>query len=474
VAGWRGLGDVSLELGRGYQALVAFTALRDVGADEPPTWSRCGSALAATGQMESAVAWHRRATRNAPDDPAIAWMMARDFALLPDVSRSALAVALRAWGDRFANGPAVDEQAPMASLLANRKLRVGVVLTAHYTGEGIDFLVPLIEEYDRSRMDLVCFADVRAENLLIRRLRNRIRDWHDIAELDDETVAMLIRNEELDVLIDLEGPGVARRPGVFAHRPAPRAFSIMGLPEAAGALGFDSVIDDGEGDPAVAGSTIIVPGGLLVLPSDPTVVDLATIHESPGTQDPIIFGSTARRIDITATIVGVWADILAQAPGSIIVFDRERLGGDDGEADVRGLFADHGVTERIAFVTERCTTAAFLGPIDILLVPFETLDADAAIIALMLGRPVVTCPGALPRARALASFLKRLGLDSFVAQDDAGYVAAAVALAKDRGALAHLAEDLRKRLETERQNGAKLQSRRLIDAIEQRISGRQP
>ena len=65
-----------------------------------------------------------------------------------------------------------------------------------------------------------------------------VRDWvteeiqaatqfRDVAGLDDAALAALIRQDEIDVLIDLSGHTGGSRLTVFAHRPSPAQFQVL-------------------------------------------------------------------------------------------------------------------------------------------------------------------------------------------------------------------------------------------------------
>ena len=80
---------------------------------------------------------------------------------------------------------------------------------------------------------------------------------------------------------------------------------------------------------------------------------------------------------------------------------------------------------------------------DVMLDSVHWSGGNTSIDAIAAALPVVTRPGGLMRGRQSAAMLQAMGIDELVAQDDAGYVAKALALGRDRSARM----DLRRRIE---------------------------
>ena len=65
-----------------------------------------------------------------------------------------------------------------------------------------------------------------------------------IHELSDEAAAQLIREHEIDILVDLHGQTLGARPNLLAYRPAPIQITYLGLPATTGLPFIDYVIGD--------------------------------------------------------------------------------------------------------------------------------------------------------------------------------------------------------------------------------------
>ena len=132
---------------------------------------------------------------------------------------------------------------------AGRRLRVGFVssnLSGHPEGR---FLRPLLANLDREAFTTTCYcAGPRADAVtaLLRQLCDR---WRDIRRMSDEQVAAGIRQDQIDILVDLTGHFGGNRLGVFARKPAPVQIIHFGFPGTSGMDAMDWRVTDGYVDP---------------------------------------------------------------------------------------------------------------------------------------------------------------------------------------------------------------------------------
>jgi len=144
------------------------------------------------------------------DDPAMQWLSALSF-----VRRK------YAWQ----GGPPAP--APRAG---HDRIRIGYLsgdLCTHAVGL---LMTELIESHDRNRFRVYAF-DFSPEDGTAHqaRLRRAFDERVSVAALDDRAAAQLIRDREIDVLLDMHGLSSGARPGVLAERPAPVIGSYLGF-----------------------------------------------------------------------------------------------------------------------------------------------------------------------------------------------------------------------------------------------------
>src|SRR5690606_32611675 len=71
------------------------------------------------------------------------------------------------------------------------------------------------------------------------RLRALATEWRDISGMTDEAAASLVREDRIDVLIDLSGHTAHNRLPMFAFKPAPVQMTWIGYPGTTGLEAMD-------------------------------------------------------------------------------------------------------------------------------------------------------------------------------------------------------------------------------------------
>ncbi len=464
IPAWRGLAFSTLLDDKPFRAVEAaeqLVALEPGAAEHQALLGRC---LAHAGQFDAALAAHRKAELLQPDDAGLAWQTVATAAQRPELPPADLAGMMTRWGKRF--GPAAPEPAAPRDL-SLRKLRLGIV-SAHWAeGEGLDTLVPVLELLDRRRIELFGYAAGLTSAGLAVRVRQRSNHWCELQDLDDATAELVVRNDDLDLLIDLDGPTRCARPGLFAARPAAQALTLFGLPEAAPALGFDGVLGDATSYPAeTPGRVVRVPGGLATLPSS-----IVPLTRPPRDAHPIVFGTLAYRWQIGPETVAAWSALLAAAPEASLVLNLDRLGGLEAANDLASRYAGSLPRDRILTNAKGEALTDYLLSVDLLLDPIGNPHPDEALAALALGTPVLTCRSAMPRSALLASWLETAGLGDLVAGGRDDYVRIATGLA-DAAASQALSQRVAATVATELTAGAMRQAAQLGAALYAAATGR--
>ena len=106
------------------------------------------------------------------------------------------------------------------------------------------FLVRALENLDRRLFTVVCYATGTRRDALSDRIAAAAREWHDVAGLDDDSLAARIRVDRIDILFDLSGHTIDNRMLVFARRPAPIQITWIGYVGTTGLAAMDYLIAD--------------------------------------------------------------------------------------------------------------------------------------------------------------------------------------------------------------------------------------
>ncbi len=332
---------------------------------------------------------------------------------------------------------------------AGRPLRVALLspdLRRHPVGQ---FVEPLLAAWDRRRIHPFCYSDGAAD-ATSHRLRARCADWRDIRGQADMRVVQRLREDRIDVLLDLAGHTHGSRPQVLASRCVPRQFTYLGYLFDTGFDPCDGVIGDAFNLPPGTGSArhpLRLPGSFLChLPPE----DAPPVATRPLRGD-VVFGSFNHLAKLSPRTVALWSRTLTALPGARLVLCALGLADADTRQRIQARFEAAGLPGHRLELRPPVTSSlpAFLAQyadIDIALDPLPFNGGTTTLQALWQGVPVLTLPGERMAARSGLSILSAAGLDAWVARDEADFVARARELAGDADARATWRHALRDRL----------------------------
>lgn len=225
-----GLAKTQKEAGRSREALLSVGQALKLDPGFAPAINVCAEILLDTGRTDEALDVYRRALALNPDglfNVAGNLLLAMNYQA--GASQDALLAEARVFGARAARAARPQgrhENVPDPE----RRLRVGLVsgdLGLHPVGF---FLASVLESIDPARMELFAYATTHRRDALNDRLRRAIPNWRDVRSevLDDEALADRIREDGIDILVDLAGHTAKSRLPVFAWKPAPVQVSWLG------------------------------------------------------------------------------------------------------------------------------------------------------------------------------------------------------------------------------------------------------
>src|SRR5262249_37078923 len=137
-------------------------------------------------------------------------------------------------------------KADFGSRRTNRKkIRIGYSSGELREQATSHLLVGVLELHDNSRFEIFGIDNGWDDQSVIRqRINASAQKIVDIRHLTDAAAAAAIRNNEIDVLVNLNGYFGEERTRVFAQRPAPIQVNYLGFPGTLGASYIDYIIAD--------------------------------------------------------------------------------------------------------------------------------------------------------------------------------------------------------------------------------------
>jgi len=474
-------------MGHHQKAVELFSAVADRNPDFPGLQNNLGLALVKLGRVDEAITCYKKAIALEPGNALPHNSLGNAFTQLGMPSeaihcfRRALAIKpeyTKAHSNLLLNMNYVEDEQENIYLesvrfnehqtqtltgesiaFANlgttaRKLRIGYVSGDFRNHSVAYFALPLIEAHDRDQFDIYCYSNNPREDEVTERFQSLADCWVVIRGMPDDAVAKQIRNDRIDILVDLSGHTGDNRLLVFARRPAPVLLSWLGYPNTSGLEAMDYRITDAVADPAgetdalYSEQLIRIPSGFICYRND---ARSSAVSASPEAKNGFItFGSFNTLGKVTEKVIDAWSELLRSVPNSRLVLKALSLQNEQTRASFVELFGKRGIApERLDLLGLLPKTEHFrlYSQIDIALDTFPYNGTTTTCEAMWMGVPVVTLSGNYHAGRVGASILHQVGLTEFIAHDRASYLSLARSLASDAQRRSSLRASLRERIQ---------------------------
>jgi protein O-GlcNAc transferase len=441
------LGNALRDLWRLDEAVAAFRRAVALKPDYAEAWNNLGATLKNQGQLEEAIPCFERTIELQPSNAALHSNYLYALHYLPGCEPATLQREARRWGERHAVPlrpfiPVHDhDRSP------DRRLRIGYVSAAFCENCQSFFTVPLFSHHDHELFEIFGYSDVAKPDGLTGRLRAGTDAWRVTAGETDEQVARQVREDRIDILVDLTLHAAHNRLLVFARKPAPIQVTWLGYPGSTGMEAVDYRFTDPWLDPPGVDDAFYSERSLRLpdcfwcydpLAAQPPVNDLPARRTGR-----VTFGCLNNFSKVNDGVLALWARVLRAVPESRLV-----LLAPPGEARRRALSVldvDPGRVEFVDFQPRPLYLETY-HRIDLCLDTFPCNGHTTSLDAYWMGVPTVTLGGRTAVSRAGISQASNLGLPELVARTPEEFLRIAVEWAGDLPRLARLRATLRERM----------------------------
>jgi predicted O-linked N-acetylglucosamine transferase (SPINDLY family) len=366
-----------------------------------------------------------------------------------DRERYSRALSWGSWALSEAGGP---RPRPNVFPLVGRPLRIGYV-SADFCQHTVGlFVKDILAAHSPERVLAYAYSAGKVDDWVTETIRKTCQ-YRDVASLNDRALAARIREDQIDVLVDLSGHTAGSRLTVFAHRPAPVLVSWLGYFATTGLPTVDAVLLDEwsapEGTESVFTETIVrLPGGRFCYTPAPWAPEVAPLPCL--TRGHITFGCFNNTAKLNPEVYALWAKILLAVPDSSLVLKWRTFQDEALCQAVRDTFHKLGITParlELRGASFHVDLLKEYADIDITLDPFPFTGGLTSCEALWMGAPVVTWPQSRVASRQTYGYLSAIDLPELAARDAEEYVRIAVDLADDRGRLDAMRQTLRAKMQ---------------------------
>lgn len=329
------------------------------------------------------------------------------------------------------------------------KLRIGYLSADYWDDHAtMRLLADVLRQHDTSRFEITLYCNTPPRHIAFD--TGGRAQWGPlkiIRGLSDDDALTMIRNDGIDILVDLKGHTAEGRAGVVNGLSAPVTVAWLGFPGSAIGIDCDYII----GDPIVTPDEAAPHFHELFCrlpecyqPNDPVTrplprPDSRAAHGLP--EDVFLFASFHTVRKLTPKTLDLWSRVLKRAP-------KAHLWIMGPEEALKDAFRRRGVSPERLHIAAKApydrhmdrTALADMG-----LDPFPCNGHTTTSDMLWAGLPVVTRKGQSFAGRVSESLLKAIGLDDLVAEDDKAFVELAARIASNpdecRSLKARLAEN---------------------------------
>ena len=315
------------------------------------------------------------------------------------------------------------------------------------------FLEPVLALHNHKRFEIFGYYSNEKYDATTTRIKANFDHWRDIHAFSDAKSAELIRNDDIDILIDLSGYTALSRVLLFAYKPAPIQVTWIGYPNTTALSAIDYRITDPIADPAPTSEQFHTEK-LIRMP------DTFICYKPPGELLPVelppsdrngyvTFGSFNNLSKMNNKVIEVWAKILNSIPNSKLFLKSFTLDDHWVRDKVIARFSTfdipaqrlilRGIDESLASHLQR------YGQVDIALDPFPYNGTTTTCEALWMGVPVISLSGESHRQRVGASILSSIGKHEWITKTRDEYITTACVLARSPALL----RDTRQRIRTD-------------------------
>ena len=407
------------------------------------------------GQLDTAIAMYRKAVETRPDHNTHSNMV-YTIHFHPGYDSQAILRENREW-DRIHGEPLKPFIRPHENDRSpDRKLRIGYVSPDFRDHCQAFFTDPLFSRHDRSQFEIFCYSCVSHEDEVTKTLRRKVDHWENILGLTHEGIAERIREDKIDILVDLTMHMAHNRLPVFGRRPAPVQVSWLAYPSTTGMEAIDYRITDPYLDPPgmydgdYSEKSIRLPDTFWCY--DMTVVGQGDADGPKPSILPadllgyITFGSLNNFCKVSDRALELWAKAMKAVPGSRMVMLCHE---GPGRRRVSEILGKHGIeADRFEFVAvlPRRDYLETYRRIDIGLDTIPYNGHTTSLDSFWMGVPVVTLIGPTIVGRAGWSMLSNLKMRELAANSDEEFVKIVADLAGDLPRLAEMRAGLRQRM----------------------------
>ncbi|HVT88403.1 MAG TPA: tetratricopeptide repeat protein [Tepidisphaeraceae bacterium] len=438
------LGHILRRTGRLEEAIDEYNRVLAIRPNSYETLNNLGVSLKDLGRIREAAGFFRRALKLRRSAASVHSNLVYALHYDLNATRESLFKEHENWNREHAL-PLLSEVLPHENDRSpDRRLRIGYISAEFREHCQSLFIIPTFSRHDHRKFEIFIYSDVAIEDQRTALLKQYADHWQSTSGKEDAEVAKMIRNDRIDLLIDLTLHMANNRKLVFARKPAPVQLTWLGYPGTTGLETIDYRITDPYLDP-IENADDVYSEESLRLPDtfwcyDPLSEPIEINSLPAQNRGFVTFGCLNNFCKVNDFVLGLWGKVMRKVCDSRLML-----------LAPQGLCRNQ-VVEKLGVSSSRIDFVNFSPrplylrrylEIDMCLDTFPYNGHTTSLDALWMGVPVVSMCGQTAVSRAGFSQMSNLGLRDLVADSPDEFVQIAIALANDLPRLCELRSSLR-------------------------------
>jgi len=318
----------------------------------------------------------------------------------------------------------------------NKKIKIGILSSDIKDAHSVTyFLRTILLNYDKEKFEIVLFLNQIQEDITSNEISRLVDKVINVGKFNDLKAFNIIREFNLEIMIDIMGYTSRNRIELFKNRMAKKQAIWMGYCNTTGVKNMDYIITDPnliyENEKNLYSEEVIYL---------PEIWNCHSGFNFKRKENPppiiknnfITFGSFNNPAKMNETVIDCWANILKNIKNSKLII---KCANNKRKLDrIEKKFKKRGVLDSVIFYTRIDKVEDHLNlykEIDIALDTFPYNGVTTSFEAIWMGVPVLTMAGYNFNSRCGESINKNLNMEYLIAQNEDEYVTKALELNSD-------------------------------------------
>ena len=334
-------------------------------------------------------------------------------------------------------------------LSQSKKIKLGFI-SAYFREHPVGYyLLDFLPELKKFNFELYAYFNFPSEDDYTKKIKKNFNNWKNITLLDDKDVVKLIKEDGINVLIDMSGHTGDNRMPIFTYKPAPIQISWAAYLASTGVKEIDYIVGDiysiPEKDFQNYTEKVLQLKKIWCCLSTSDIANIIPSSLPVSKNGYITFGCFNNPNKITENFINICSKILLNVENSKICFQSPQFIESINRKKILKLFEKNSITSNriiIGYEAERIKLIKSYNDIDIALDTFPYNGGTTSFELSWMCVPLLTMKGDRFISKCGESINYNLNMKELIADNDFEYVKKAIFFSKNIKEL----QEIKKRL----------------------------